>query len=135
MAAMIPGGRFGARVAKYLGRASKAARMGSIGARRIIAGTEGLIHSFDSHAAQWFGRRVGRGTHLEQWQALLEHAAASGKQVPWMSKIDPTVGHLARIDGKYIFVEFFTTGRRAGELATAFVPDQVQLNAILRLLK
>jgi RHS repeat-associated protein len=135
MAAIIPGGRFAARVAKYLRKAAKAAKMGNIGARRIIAGTEGLIHSFDSHAAQWFGRPVGATTHLEQWQALIERAAASGKQVPWMTGADPTVGHLARIDGKYIFVEFFTNGPRAGQLATAIVPDQVQLNAILRLLK
>ena len=135
MAAMFPGGRFMARVAKLLRRASKAAKMGSIGTRRIIAGTDGLIHSFDSHAAQWFGRPVGRNTHLEQWQALIERATASGKQVPWMTGADPTVGHLARIDGKYIFVEFFVRGSQAGELSTVIVPDQAQLNAILRLLK
>lgn len=72
---------------------------------------------------------------MGQWQALIERAAASGKQVPWITGDDLTVGHLARIDGKYFFVQFFLEGRRAGELATAFVPNQSQLSAILRLLK
>jgi hypothetical protein len=135
MAAIVPGGRLAARVAKYLRKAARAAKLGSIGSNRIIAGTRGLDHSFDSHAAQWFGRPVGRDTHMEQWQALIERATASGKQVPWMTGADPTVGHLARIDGKHIFVEFFTTGNRAGQLSTVIVPDQAQLNAILRLLK
>jgi RHS repeat-associated protein len=134
MAAMIPGGRFGARVAKYARRSAKAARAAR-GAQRIIAGTEGLVHSFDSHAAQWFGRQVRAGTDMGQWQALIERAAQSTKQVPWSTRGTTTVGHLARIDGRYFFVQFFTEGRQAGELATAFVPNQGQLSAILRLLK
>jgi RHS repeat-associated protein len=120
-----------AKLARRAAKAAKAAR----GTRRIIAGTVGLIHSFDSHAAQWFGRQVRAGTHMEQWQALIEHAAASEKQVPWSTRGTTTVGHLARIDGRYFFVQFFTEGPRAGELATAFVPNQGQLSAILRLLK
>lgn len=47
----------------------------------------------------------------------------------------PTVGHMARIENKYFFVQFFSEGPRAGELATAFVPSQSQLVRILALLR
>jgi len=134
LAAMIPVAGILATYAKYARRAAKAARAAR-GTRRIIAGTEGLVHSFDSHAPQWFGRQVRAGTDMGQWQALIERAAASEKQVPWSTRGTTTVGHLARIDGRYFFVQFFTEGRRTGELATAFVPNQGQLSAILRLLK
>lgn len=102
---------------------------------RQIAGTRGLAHSFDSHAAQWFGRPVGASTHLGQWQSLVERTASSKLQVPWSAGADATVGHLARIDGKYFFAQFYVGGPRAGELATAFSPSQRQLSAILDLLK
>jgi hypothetical protein len=101
------------------------------GAFTRIAGTRGLEHSFSRHAAQWFGREVPASTHLGQWQALVERATASGKQVAWSTGADATVGHLARIDGKYFFAQFYQGGPRAGELATAFVPKQSQLSAIL----
>jgi len=56
-------------------------------------------------------------------------------QVPWSAFEDPTIGHLARIEGKYFFVQFFLSGVRAGELATAFVPNKKQLAAIRNLLR
>ena len=72
---------------------------------------------------------------MAQWQELLENAAMSSKRVPWSTGADETIGHLARVDGKYFFVQFFKEGPRAGELATAFVPNDSQLSAILALLK
>lgn len=102
---------------------------------RQIAGTRGLDHSFDSHAAQWFGREVPRETHFSKWQKLIERASQSSKTVPWSVGGDETIGHLARIEGKNLFVQFFTSGPRAGELATAFVPKQSQLSEIYRLLR
>jgi hypothetical protein len=125
-------------------REARAARMqlvetaGERGARaltRRIAGTRGLVHSFDEHAAQWFGRTVPRQTHLAQWQAIIERTARSRQIVDWSTRGVPTFGHLARIEGKYFFVEFFKSGPRAGELATAFVPSQRQLSGILNLLR
>jgi hypothetical protein len=101
---------------------------------RQIGGTRGLAHSFDSHASQWFGRQVSASTHLAQWQGLVERAAASRLQVSWSVGNNATVGHLARIEGKYLFTQFYVGGPRAGELATAFVPTQNQLSAILKAL-
>jgi RHS repeat-associated protein len=99
---------------------------------RAIANTRGLEHSF-KHAAQWFGRAVS-GTDMKAWQALVERASGSSLQVSWSAFDSPTVGHLARIEGKYLFTQFFVGGPRAGELATAFIPSQSQLTAILNLL-
>jgi hypothetical protein len=58
-------------------------------------------------------------------------AAASTQVVSWSLEGTRTTGHLARVDGKYLFVQFFAEGPRAGELATAFVPNQGQLGNIL----
>jgi hypothetical protein len=102
---------------------------------RLIAGTRGLSHSFDEHAAQWFGRTVSRDTHLSNWQALIERAAQSSQVFEWSTGSAATIAHLARIEGKNFVVQFFTSGPRAGELATAFVPSQQQLTAMLRLLR
>jgi hypothetical protein len=82
-------------------------------------------------AAEWFGRAVSEGTHLAKWEALVQRTVRSGKQVDWVTGADATVGHLARIDGKYFFAQFYKGGSRAGELATAFVPSQQQLTQIL----
>ncbi len=101
---------------------------------RLIAGVRGLYHSFDEHAAQWFGRAVSRETHLSQWQALIERAAQSSQVFEWSTGPAATIAHLARIEGKNFVVQFFTSGPRVGELATAFVPSQQQLTAMLRLL-
>ena len=43
-----------------------------------------------------------------------------------------TVAHLARVEGKWFVVQFYKDGRYAGQLATAFVPNQAQLGSILR---
>jgi RHS repeat-associated protein len=99
-----------------------------------IAGTDGLIHSFDRHAAQWFGRGVQKSTHLQQWQDLVTKASASGKVFDWSTQGAATTAHLSRIDGKYFVTQFFKDGPRAGELATAFVPNNSQLSAMLRAL-
>ncbi len=99
-----------------------------------IAGTRGLQHSFDSHAAQWFARHGGTPS-IAKWQELIETASKSTKVVDWSTGADKTIGNLARIDGnKWFFVQFFKEGPRAGELATAFIPNADQLGAILRLI-
>jgi hypothetical protein len=98
-----------------------------------IASTRGLQHSFDSHAAQWFARHGGT-LSIAKWQELIETASKSTKVVDWSTGADKTIGKLARIDGnKWFFVQFFKEGPRAGELATAFIPNADQLGAILRL--
>jgi hypothetical protein len=99
-----------------------------------IAGTQGLEHSFDRHAAQWFGRAVEKSTHLAKWQDLIERAAKSSQVFEWSTGADATVAHLARIEGKNFVVQFFKTGPRAGELATAFIPNADQLAAMLKAL-
>jgi hypothetical protein len=101
---------------------------------RAIKETRGLQHSFDRHAAEWFGREVST-THMAEWQALIERASASGKQVAWSVGDSSTVGHLARIDNKNFFVQFYQGGPRAGELATAFVPSKNQVAGILAAIK
>jgi hypothetical protein len=99
-----------------------------------VAGTRGLQHSFDRHAAEWFSRHGGTAT-LAKWQELLETTCRSTKVVDWSTGADKTIGHLARIDGnKWFFVQFFKEGPRAGEVATAFIPNKDQLRAILELL-
>src|SRR5262249_39351171 len=36
-----------------------------------IVGTGGLTHSFDTHAAEWFGRAVAAGQDLPAWTAMI----------------------------------------------------------------
>jgi hypothetical protein len=78
---------------------------------------------------------VHASTHWDKWQALIERAVSSGKKVDWVTRESKTIGHLARIEGKYFFVQFFKEGPRAGELASAWVPDQKQLRGILAAIK
>lgn len=66
-----------------------------------------------------------------EWQAILERAVRSKKTVDWTTGVHPTIGHVARIDGKWIFVQIFKGGERAGEVATVFHPSQGQLRVIL----
>jgi hypothetical protein len=97
-----------------------------------IRGTTGLQHSFGEHADQWFGGEPKWTTHGAQWLAMIEWATQSKLVVNWAVRGKPTIGHLAYIDGKYFFVQFYKTGSQAGELATAFVPTQRQLHGIRR---
>jgi hypothetical protein len=91
----------------------------------------GLAHSFDRHAAQWFGGQPTKASQMAEWQGLIERAAGSSKVVPWSSGGTLTNAHLARIDGKYFAAQF---DRETGDLVTAFVPNSDQLGAMLRLL-
>ena len=100
-----------------------------------IDGTIGLQHSFDSHAAQFFGHDVSAASDMAAWQRIVERGAQSRQVVPWSVGGSPTIAHLAQIDGKQILVQFFADGPRMGELATAFVPNQSQLSAIYALLR
>lgn len=72
--------------------------------------------------------------YLPQWQKLLERASNSKDVVDWSTGSDATRLHLAYIDGKYLAVQFYKSGDRAGELATAFTPNKDQLRAIRHLL-
>jgi hypothetical protein len=91
-------------------------------------------HSFDSHAAEWFGREVSGIKDMKAWQGLIERATKSTKSFEWSSKGTPTIAHLARFDNKYFVVQFYKDGPNAGELVTAFSPGQDQLSRMLRLL-
>lgn len=97
-----------------------------------ISNTRGLTHSFDRHAAQWFGRPVPMETHLGQWENLIRRASTSSISFPWSTGTAETIAHLARIEGKRFVVQFFRDGGRANELATAFVPTRRQVSAMLR---
>ncbi len=109
----------------------------------LIAGTRGLDHSFDRHAHEWWGMMKPSGedaarfsaNYKSQWQELVERASNSGNVVDWSTGGDATRLHLAFIDGKHFAVQFFTEGDRAGELATAFIPNSDQLRAINELLR
>lgn len=108
----------------------------------LIAGTKGLEHSFSEHAHQWWGIVKPQGkaesrfvaNYKSQWQELVERAAKSKNVVDWRTGADATQLHLAFIDGKHFAVQFFKEGDRAGELATAFIPNPGQLRAINELL-
>ena len=89
-----------------------------------------LNHTW-KHAPAWFGHEVSRRTHLEAWKALLRRAARSAQVFDWDSSGTPTTAHLARIEGKWFVVQFFKEGPLAGQLATAFVPTQAELGAML----
>jgi hypothetical protein len=101
----------------------------------LIKGTQGLRHSFDRHAAQWFGGTVNAEKHLELWTELLERANKSKYVFNWMTGNSETIAKLAKIENKYFVIQFFENGERAGEVATAFVPTQKQLSRIFTLLK
>ena len=100
-----------------------------------IRGTQGLEHSFDRHAAQWFGRDVARSTHMEEWTALLERASGGSQRFDWQWGGDLTTTHLATIDNKPFVVSFFQEGPRVGEVATALVPSQSQLSDMYAILR
>jgi hypothetical protein len=112
----------------------RAARKGAAEAPGLVRKITkaGLDHSFDRHAAQWFGRAVSRETHLAAWRELVERVAASKQTFPWSVGAAKTIGHLGRVEGKYFVVQFF---EETGELATAFVPNAAQLREMLKLLK
>ena len=121
----------------YLGSISKAAKLGKLGFRDFSRSIQRnipenrVIHTFDDHAAQWFGRSVNKSTHLNQWRNLINRISVSEKIFPWSTRGTPTIAHLGRVDNKYFVVQFF----ESGELATAFHPNQAQLTVMLDLLK
>jgi hypothetical protein len=123
----IPFAKLG-KVAKILKWTDEAASLAEA-APRIT--DKGLVHSFDKHAEQWFGRPVTKGDKMGEWKALIERAAGSSKVLPWSTGPTLTNAHLARVDGKWFVAQF---DRSNGELITAFVPNNSQLNAMLTLL-
>lgn len=91
----------------------------------------GLNHSFDRHAAQWFGGQPTRTANMGEWQGLVERTARSSQVVPWSSGSTQTYAYLSRIDGKWFTAQF---DRSSGNLVTAFVPNSGQVGAMLDLL-
>ncbi|WP_157253989.1 RHS repeat-associated core domain-containing protein [Nonomuraea typhae] len=91
----------------------------------------GLQHSFDRHAAQWFGRPVTKKAKMDEWNELIERASGSSKIVPWQSGSTLTDAYLIRVDGKWFVAQF---DRVTGDLVTAFVPNRKQVTAMLRIL-
>jgi hypothetical protein len=63
-------------------RASRKVSEKALGLVRIIT-EEGLKHSFDKHAAEWFGRNVNKKTHWAIWRSLIERAAKSRLIFSW----------------------------------------------------
>jgi hypothetical protein len=92
---------------------------------------DGLQHSFDRHAAQWFGGQVTRTTHFEVWRQLVQRASVSSQRFPWSTGASKTIAALATIDGKPFVVQFL---EETGELLTAFIPQQRQLTQMLAVL-
>jgi hypothetical protein len=92
----------------------------------------GVAHSFDRHAAKWFGRTVDKGTHLDIWRQMIERANQSSKIFPWSSGTDNTIAKLATIEGKPFVVQFSV---ETGELRTAFLVGTRQLTQMLRMLE
>jgi hypothetical protein len=113
-----------------VGRAARAAAK-DVPEIAVRVTEEGLNHSFDRHAAEWFGRSVPRATHFEAWRKVIERASSSSQVFPWSSGTAKTIAKLATIDGKQLVVQFFA---ETGDLATAFVPTQRQLTQMLALL-
>ncbi len=113
-----------------VGRSARAAAKEIPQIARVIT-DEGVEHSFDRHAAQWFGGTVTKAAQLAPWRALIEQATASTQIFPWSSGATKTLAHLATIEGKQFVVQF---SRETGELVTAFVPTQRQLKAMFELL-
>ncbi len=113
-----------------LGRAARAGAKDLPAIARKIT-EDGLAHSFDRHAAQWFGGVITRESHMAPWRALIERATRSSQIFPWSSGATKTIAHLATIDGKPFVVQF---SRETGELLTAFVPTQRQLKQMFKLL-
>lgn len=76
--------------------------------------------SFDEHAAARFGRAVSEERDLARWQAVIQQAARS--KIVFFSKSGgtQTIAHMARVDGKWIIVHFYASGRRTGELVSAW---------------
>ncbi|WP_432049885.1 hypothetical protein [Verrucosispora sp. NA02020] len=68
---------------------------------------------------------------MGEWNGLIERASGSSKVVPWSSGSTLTNAHMARIDGKWFVAQF---DRSSGDLVTAFVPNNGQVGAMLRLL-
>lgn len=93
-----------------------------------IAGTMGLRHSFYRHAAQWLGQGVTASRNLARWQGLIERASRSTR-VPLV--LGRRANDRARRKDRRQVVRgaLWATGRRIGDLASAFRPGTGQLAA------
>ncbi|MGK5550762.1 hypothetical protein ACSNOI_04035 [Actinomadura kijaniata] len=88
-----------------------------------------MDHAFGRHAQEWYGGHPKAETHMADWRALMERAAKSTKVVEWSSGNVATYGHLIRVDGKYLFVQF---ERTTGKFVTAYPPNRRKVGEILK---
>ncbi|GIJ03729.1 polymorphic toxin-type HINT domain-containing protein [Spirilliplanes yamanashiensis] len=101
-------------------------------------------HSFDRHAAQWFG--YDKLTDIpkerlpllkEQWKDLVKYVGRSNNSGPYLlgegGTKTRTTYHLARKDGRWFAVLFYDEGPMKGYLATGFVPNAKQLAYMKRM--
>ncbi|WP_239153930.1 hypothetical protein [Amycolatopsis sp. FDAARGOS 1241] len=68
---------------------------------------------------------------MAEWRSIIERAAGSSKVIPWSSGSAKTWAYVSRIDGKWFVAQF---DRATGDLVTAFVPNNGQISAMLRLM-
>jgi hypothetical protein len=92
---------------------------------------EELNHAFDRHGRELFGRAVSREGDFGRFRSLVDRARASGLTLSSRVGASETFAHLARVDGKYVVVHFFSDGPDAGKLASVFHPNQKQLGHLL----
>ncbi|MEM9891869.1 MAG: Hint domain-containing protein [Actinomycetota bacterium] len=90
-----------------------------------------LDHGFDRHAAEIFGTQVRRSTHFQRFREIVEAAQRSNLTFENRRGGQATIAHLARveIDGelRYVVLDFFADGDRAGQVATITRPSEEQL--------
>lgn len=96
-----------------------------------ITDPEQLKHAFDRHAHEWYGRRVPKETHMQEWTEMIQRGMRSKEVVPWSSGSAQTYAYINRFDGKNFVVQ---VDRQTGELVTAFMPSEDQLRAMYKLL-
>jgi hypothetical protein len=95
-----------------------------------------IDHSFDRHAAEWFGiaqRQLQRGLHFAPWRELLQQATARGRRFAWSLRGTDTIAHLWKTESGYICVQFSTEA--GNELMSAFRPRGQQLKHMLELIR
>ena len=114
------------------GRAARAAGRQLPRITRELTEAE-LNHSFDRHAAEWFGRAVRRGTDFEPWRVLLQQATLRGRRFAWSLRETPTIAHLLKTDSGYLVVQYSTEA--GNQLMSAFRPRGPQLREMLKLVR
>jgi RHS repeat-associated protein len=108
---------------------------GSFDPNRLPGGWERFRHTLTpDKAGKWFGISDPSQLSLRQiqeWQDLLGYALRSERTFNWDSNGAPTIARLVFVDGKHLCVQVY---QATGELATAFIPNPAELEAMQRAL-